>query len=587
MQSSLLDDPVEVTGEDGQVITPGHGPSMLEVAIVAADRRGVCVRPVVLEQTDTRTGRTTFVPVPCGATLESKCGPCARKARALRKAQCREGWHATTEPVRARARPTYDQEGLIGYRADLGAMLDEAREVGNTAEVAEIEAEFVWIDSELAALGMRGKAPKDCAADEITQGPTPKAPRKRSTRRRQDVPKTLPRLEVADRTVGSELGGHYSSMFVTLTMPSYGKVYGDGSARNPGAYDYQRAAWDAITCSRLFSRWIQNLRRAIGWNVQYFAVVEPQKRGAPHLHIALRGAIPRALLIAVNEATYHQVWWPRVGEMVYPGAAVPVWDEHAATFTDPRTHRPLTGWEDALDAIGPTDQPAHKAAFGPRIDVQGIAAGTKAAGEAIGYLCKYLTKSVTEVLEARTSRQLDHYDRLHAALCRTPCGPRCAIWLLYGIVPKGANAKTVPGICKGRAHRRETLALPGNRVLTSEEWTGKTLGDHKADRLEFVRRTLAAVGLDKPAQDPRQYTWATVAPGTRMPSRTKMLLSAIGQRIAWRAEYDNALYAAQHPDGDNHADDGSLADTCSATGSSATGAALDGGGGGRDGTAAP
>ncbi|WP_424991555.1 replication initiator [Nocardia nova] len=121
---------------------------------------------------------------------------------------------------------------------------------------------------------------------------------------------------------------------------------------------------------------------------------------------------------------------------------------------------------------------------------------------------------------------------MHAALCRTPCSPRCAIWLLYGLIPKGATAKTVPGVCKARAHRRETLALPGNRVLTSEKWTGKTLGDHKADRIEFVRRKLAAVGIDEAARDPRRYTWATVALGTRMPSRAQLLMSAIAERVA-------------------------------------------------------
>ncbi|MGW4848896.1 replication initiator [Nocardia brasiliensis] len=521
----------------------GRGPSFLDIAVAAADRHGVCVRPVVLEQTDTVTGRTTFVPVPCGAPLESRCGPCARKAQALRKAQCREGWHLNTEPIPPRARPTYDHEGLLLYRADLAALLAE----GIEHEAAELRAEIAWADKQLAVLGMRGStsaateetnAGGDCEVEERSR-------RRRSTRRRDDAP-DLPRHEVSDRTVGRELGGRFSSMFVTLTMPSYGKVHGDGAARDPDAYDYERAAWDAITCARLFSRWMQNLRRAVGWNVQYFAVVEPQKRGAPHLHVALRGAIPRAVLRKVHEATYHQVWWPPAQQMRYPGKTVPTWDTESATFTDPATRKPLTDWDDALDAIGP-DDPAHTARFGPRIDLQGIAAGTPAADTAIGYLCKYLTKSVTEVLRARTARQQDHYDRLHVALCRTPCSPRCALWLLYGIIPKGATAKTVPGVCKARAHRRETLALPGNRILTSEQWTGKTLGDHKADRLEFVRRTLAAVGIDKPAQDPRRYVWATIAPGTRTPSRAKLLLAAISQRITWRAEYDRAVLAAQDP----------------------------------------
>ena len=35
-------------------------------------------------------------------------------------------------------------------------------------------------------------------------------------------------------------------------------------------------------------------RRYLGYDVQYFAAVEPQKRLAPHVHIAMRGRVSRA-----------------------------------------------------------------------------------------------------------------------------------------------------------------------------------------------------------------------------------------------------------------------------------------------------
>jgi hypothetical protein len=54
----------------------------------------------------------------------------------------------------------------------------------------------------------------------------------------------------------------------------------------------------------------QNLRRAAGYRVQYFATIEPQQRLAPHLHVAIRGAIPREVLRQVIKATYLQLWWP-------------------------------------------------------------------------------------------------------------------------------------------------------------------------------------------------------------------------------------------------------------------------------------
>ncbi len=95
-------------------------------------------------------------------------------------------------------------------------------------------------------------------------------------------------------------------MFVTLTCDSYGRVLDDGTPADPGTYDYQRAARDAIHFAALFDRLAQNLRRFLGYDVQYFAAVEPQKRLAPHVHVAFRGAIARADLRQVIAATYHQ-----------------------------------------------------------------------------------------------------------------------------------------------------------------------------------------------------------------------------------------------------------------------------------------
>ncbi|RDI43864.1 replication initiator [Nocardia mexicana] len=561
----------------------GRGPSFDHVAVATALRYGVCIRPVVLERRDTETGARELVPVPCGHTRESVCAPCATKHKALRLAQCREGWHLDHEPEIPRPQPTFDQTGLMYYRSDLVKALTEAEHNGDTDEVTELRAEIAWADKELTELGMRGKPPEidtdalaagtdtDTDTDDVENSAgeaDEDEPRRRSTRRREDVPE-LPRLPVSDRTLGREYAGKYKpSMMITLTLPSYGHVHrDDGTPTDPDSYDYQRAAWDAIWFSRLLSRWIQNLRRAVGWNIQYFATVEPQRRGAPHVHIAIRGTVPKRILRQVTAATYHQVWWPHPDRLIYDpdGSQVPLWDRDTKTFVDPHTREPLQAWADAMEATFDDDEPAHVARFGTQVHAKGILGGSEEAKRHIGYLCKYLTKSVDEVVEATTARQHDHYDRLHETLCRTPCSDRCAVWLLYGIVPKGAGSRMQPGRCKARAHRRETLGLPGNRVLTSERWTGKTLGDHKADRMDFVRRVLAAGGIDKPEPDPRRYTWSTLAPGTRVPSRAHLLMSAIAERIAWQAEYDRAMAAAQYPP---EADDGggSGPQCCSATG---------------------
>jgi len=132
--------------------------------------------------------------------------------------------------------------------------------------------------------------------------------------------------------------------------------------------------------------------------VQYFAAVEPQRRLAPHIHVAMRGTVSRAELRRVLAATYHQVWWPAATDAQYDGDHRPVWDEATGTYLDPATGEVLPSWGDALDAIGPEDAPRHMARYGARFDAQGVLAGSKDANRCIGYLTKYLTKQVADCL---------------------------------------------------------------------------------------------------------------------------------------------------------------------------------------------
>src|SRR3954469_12537768 len=74
-------------------------PVALHVAEDVAIQHGVCIRPITQKVTDTFAGEQTLIDVPCGATLEAKCPPCAQRARRLRMHQCRAGWHADTDPI--------------------------------------------------------------------------------------------------------------------------------------------------------------------------------------------------------------------------------------------------------------------------------------------------------------------------------------------------------------------------------------------------------------------------------------------------------------------------------------------------------
>ncbi|MBN9108898.1 MAG: replication initiator protein [Pseudonocardia sp.] len=517
-----------------------------DVAAQLAEDHGVCVRPIALRRIDLSTGRVDVVPVPCGSTREDKCRPCAEKARRLRMVQCRQGWHLEDEPIVKPADPTDAQKDLMAVRADLHAAHALAREASDDTECENIADAVSEIDTELRALGVRGRlAPLD--------GPD-RLPVKRSTRRRQDAP-NLPRRPVENRTVGTVYGGRYRpSTFLTLTLDSYGRVDKNGAALDPDRYDYRRAARDAIHFPKLLDRFWQNTRRCVGWDVQYFGTVEPQKRGAPHFHAAIRGTISRAELRMIAAATYHQVWWPSHDHQTYSGDQVPRWDAIASAWVDPDTREPLPTWDEATDPDA-LDTPAHTVTFGEQVHVKGILGGTEEAGRHIGYLTKYLTKSVGQAAgldEHATSRQRAHARRLAAELAVTPCSPRCPIWLLFGVQPKGARSSMVPGVCKGKAHRPEHLGIAGRRVLVSRKWSNKSLADHRAERSTFVRQLLAKAGVQPAyAVDDGPFEWETTKAGDPdVPPRPVLLLHAIHQRQRWRADYDAAVLATTEPDPD-------------------------------------
>src|SRR5208282_5482997 len=289
-------------------------PLAREVVKDLAVEHGACIRPIQLRRTNLDTGETETVLVPCGHTLAHVCPACAERARTLRAAQCREGWHLEDEPDIAPDPATEDQRFWIEKRAEAQQLRDQAANAGQDS--TDFDELITELDEEITKAGMRGKVSPDRPAR-----------RHRSTRRRQDAP-DLPRRKVDPRTVGKTYTApdgktFRPSMFVTLTCQSYGRVGEDGTPADPAAYNYDRAARDALTFAALFDRFVQNLRRYLGYDVQYFAAIEPQLRLAPHVHIAMRGTVSRAEIRRVLAATYHQVWWPTT-TVKYGGDELPV-----------------------------------------------------------------------------------------------------------------------------------------------------------------------------------------------------------------------------------------------------------------------
>ncbi|WP_370627785.1 replication initiator [Nocardia brasiliensis] len=517
--------------------------NLVELAQASAEKVGVCRRPLPMMST-AADGSTKYVGTPCKSTLACVCPACAERALRLRQQQAHEGWHIEEEPVIAKNEPTEQQRDLLRARTALAEEYATAKDEDDQEAMDAIREVVEELDEELRASGIRGGFPPLEAK--------PRLARKRSTRRRQEQP-DLPRKKVDKTTVGRVYAGKYRpSMFLTLTLPSYGRVGSDGAPVDPSTYDYRQAARDIIHFAALYDRFVQNYRRASGRDIQYFATVEPQRRGAPHVHMGVRGTDPKALIRQVAAATYHQVWWPHFDQQVYSMDRMPFWDYAAGRFVDPDAIDPETGervpvttWAEALDAMDAVDElePAHVIRFGAQIDAKGILGGTEEAKRHIGYLTKYLTKSIGDVIEPQSQAAADHYDRLHAELALTPCSPTCGVWFRYGIVPKGAKAKTIPGVCKGKAHRRSTLGLRGRRVLVSRKWTGKDLADHKADRTEFVRQMLEQAGIPRPQLDGLVITPAE--PGDpNVPPREHLIMALVSQKLSWQAEYTRAQLAA-------------------------------------------
>ena len=463
-----------------------------------AAEHGACLRPVQLRRTDVATGWVEQVLVPCGHTLASVCPPCAERAKTLRAAQCREGWHLDDEPVIDPDPSTENQRDRITGRAEAQADRDTLAAAG--LDTTDLDEQIGALDEQITEAGMRGTV-------------LPARPRRhRSTRRRHDAA-PLPRRKVSNRTVGKTYTApdgkvFRPSLFVTLTCPSYGRVTSDGTPADPGAYDYTRAARDALHFAALFDRFIQNLRRYVGYDLQYFAAVEPQRRLAParaHRH-------PR------HRLTRRAARGP--GRHLPPGLVALHQDHQARRRPPPGLGRDQRHLSRPCHRRSPADlgrgtqrdrdhdEPLHVARFGDRFDVQGVLAGSKDASRCIGYLTKYLTKHVGDCHQASTQDQVTHADRLAEALRYEPCSPTCANWLRYGTQPKNARPGLRPGCCKGKAHRREHLGYGGRRVLVSRKWSGKTLADHRADRKAWLTSML---GLS--ATDPTRYTWEPVKPG--------------------------------------------------------------------------
>src|SRR6476659_2352390 len=129
-------------------------PLAREVVKELAVEHGACIRPIQLRRTNLDTGEVDTVLVPCGHTLAHVCPSCAERARSLRAAQCREGWHLEHEPDLTPDPATDSRKRWVEKRAEAQQLGDQAASAGqDTADLDELLAE---LDEEIANAGMRG-----------------------------------------------------------------------------------------------------------------------------------------------------------------------------------------------------------------------------------------------------------------------------------------------------------------------------------------------------------------------------------------------------------------------------------------------
>src|SRR5215469_13053878 len=139
-----------------------------------AESVGGCLRPVQLRRTDTVTGESMPVMVPCGATLASICPPCAERAKALRAVQCREGWHLEDEPDLSPAAPDEMQEFCLILRAEAQLRRDTAAAKGeDTTGYDQLIGE---LDMEITRAGIRAPSLPTAAAASAARGAAGRGP---------------------------------------------------------------------------------------------------------------------------------------------------------------------------------------------------------------------------------------------------------------------------------------------------------------------------------------------------------------------------------------------------------------------------
>ena len=471
-------------------------PLAREVVRDLAVEHGACIRPIQLRRTNLDTGAVDQVLVPCGHTLARVCPSCADRAKTLRAAQCREGWHLEDEPDTTPDPATDDQKWWITLRAEAQQHRDQAAAAGqDTADFDELIAE---LDAEITTAGLRGKAaPGQARAaaplDPPPSGrPGPAPPQGQPPHRgqdlhragRQDLPPVpvrhadVPVVRAGRRGRSTRRPGSPMSMTGPPATPCTSPRCSTGSSRTC-------AATSATTCNT------SPPSNPSGGSPR--TSTSPCAAPSPGPSSAASWPPPTTRSGGPTPAPSNTV----TAASCRSGTSTP-----AATSTRPPGKSSPAGTRPSTSsATSPTTWPGSGFRPGRPRRIQGRWPVHRLPDQVPDQAGRRLPPGRHRRSNGRMRpgwpRRCDT-SRAHRG-ARTGSGTASS--------PRTPGPAWSPAAARARPTTPDHLGHAGRRVLASRKWSGKTLADHRADRKEWLLETL---GLS--ATDPARYSWEPVAP---------------------------------------------------------------------------
>ena len=181
--------------------------------------------------------------VPCGNTMAHVCPACAERAKTLRAAQCREGWHLEDEPDITPDPATEDQRFWIEKRAEAQQLRDQA--AAAEQDTTDFDELLTALDEEITKAASAGRSPRTARRDGTAR-----------PRRRQDAPDQLKRVHRCRTDLGYLSGRGRSrpsiSRLALRASRAGGAMVGPACHRRAGQRARRAGLLESRRCYALF-----------------------------------------------------------------------------------------------------------------------------------------------------------------------------------------------------------------------------------------------------------------------------------------------------------------------------------------------